>query len=394
MKLLFTLLVAASSTALLLPSWQEGGDPAPVEAAELGGTVNVHRAGSLWFGGQFQPQDLKVLEQQGIRRVITLRTEGEVQWDEKALVEGAGMEYVALPFRAPETLTAEVFGDLRQLLGASAGAPTLLHCGSANRVGGAWIPFRVLDQGVPLDQAVAEAKTIGLRNPAFEELAIAYVEDSRKLEAKRADIKPGLNDNFKDPELDVERYIGRFEVESREVYASRHEVVKALGLKPGMHVADIGAGTGLYTFPFADAVGGDGWVYAVDIAPRFLQHIFRRAAERKVANLTGVLCSDTTTGLPPASIDLAYICDTYHHFEFPSLTLASVLRALRPGGRLVVIDFERIPGVTRDWLLDHVRAGKDVFRAEIEAAGFVFDRELDVKGLEENYVLEFHKPKG
>ena len=96
--------------------------------------------------------------------------------------------------------------------------------------------------------------------------------------------------------------------------------------------------------------------------------------------------------LPEGSIDAAWICDTYHHFESPQATLASIKRALRPGGRLVLIDFERIPGVTRDWLLEHVRADKATFRSEVEAAGFEFVDEPEVEGLEENYVLRFRRP--
>lgn len=85
------------------------------------------------------------------------------------------------------------------------------------------------------------------------------------------------------------------------------------------------------------------------------------------------------------------MCDTYHHFEYPRATLASIRRALRPGGRLVVIDFERIPGKTRPWLLSHVRAGKAVFRGEVEKAGFAFVREAEIEGFRENYFLLFRK---
>jgi SAM-dependent methyltransferase len=93
--------------------------------------------------------------------------------------------------------------------------------------------------------------------------------------------------------------------------------------------------------------------------------------------------------LAPASIDLAFICDAYHHFEQPKAMLASIRRALRPGGTLIVVDFERIPGVSPDWILKHVRAGKEDFRAEIEAAGFGFVEE--VKLMRENYVLRFSR---
>ncbi len=96
--------------------------------------------------------------------------------------------------------------------------------------------------------------------------------------------------------------------------------------------------------------------------------------------------------LPDDSIDLAFVCDVYHHFEYPSSMLASLRGVLRSGGALVVIDFERIPGRTREWILDHVRAGKEVFTEEIEDAGFVLEKELQVDGLLENYMLRFRNP--
>lgn len=108
--------------------------------------------------------------------------------------------------------------------------------------------------------------------------------------------------------------------------------------------------------------------------------------------MTPILCGQDDVRLPPASIDAAFICDTYHHFEFPATSLASIYRALKPGGQVVVVDFERVPGVSSDWTLDHVRAGKEVFRAEIEAAGFEFAEEVEVEGLAENYFLRFRKP--
>lgn len=378
--------------ALLSPvAPQETTRAEAVVPAELGRTANVHRSGSLWFAGQFSPDDLSAMREAGIQRVISLRGAGEVPWNEEALVEETAMEFVALPFQRPDELTPEVFDQLRELLADD--RPTLLHCGSANRVAGAWIPFRVLDQGVSLEQAVAEADEIGLSNTAYRDLALEYV-DRRLPSAARGlkSVKPGINDSYKDPELDIDRWIGILEVESRDVFAARHAVVEALELKPGDRVADVGAGTGVYTFLLADVVGAEGWIHAVDIVPRFLQRIRARAVEREVQNVSTVLCAETSIDLPPRSVDVAFLCDVYHHFEYPTPSLASIHRALVPGGRVVLLDFERIPGVTREWLLDHVRAGKDVFRAEIEAAGFEFTRELEVEGLDENYVLEFRKP--
>lgn len=210
-------------------------------------------------------------------------------------------------------------------------------------------------------------------------------------QAGEESVRPGINKRFLDPELKAADWVNRWEVESREVYAARAQVLKHCGIEKGMRVADIGAGTGLYTRLFCEAVGESGWVYAVDISPRFLEHVTNWARSEQVTNVTSVFCRDNDIALPPESIDLAFLCDTYHHFEYPKASNASILRALRKGGSLVVIDFERIPGKSREWVLGHVRAGKDVFRDELLAAGFVLEEEIEVEGFEENYFLRFRK---
>jgi len=204
-------------------------------------------------------------------------------------------------------------------------------------------------------------------------------------------VKPGINDRFVDPSLDVSEWLGRFEIESREVYAARQKVLAACQIEPGSKVADIGAGTGFYSRLFAETVQENGWVFAVDISPRFLEHINRKSQEDKLRNVTSVLCSDRSVCLPPNSVDFAFICDTYHHFEYPQATLASIHRALKPGGTLVVIDFERIPGKSREFILGHVRDGKEVFRGEIVTAGFRFLEEVKIPEFKENYYLRFSK---
>ncbi len=143
-------------------------------------------------------------------------------------------------------------------------------------------------------------------------------------------VKPGINDSFQNP--DVEQFIGRFEIESREVYARRDAILDACRIEPGQTVADIGAGTGMYTRLFAHAVGPQGRVFAVDIAKNFLDHIAARSREAGVMNVETVLCQPDSVALPPASVDVAYICDTYHHFEFPLKTMASLNAAMKPGG--------------------------------------------------------------
>ncbi len=102
-------------------------------------------------------------------------------------------------------------------------------------------------------------------------------------------------------------------------------------------------------------------------------------------NITGVLCAESSVNLPPNSIDVVFICDVYHHFEFPKTTLASIKRALKKHGHMVVSDFERIEGTTKAWTMGHVRAGKEVFRAEIQDAGFTLVDDKQIEGLKENY---------
>jgi predicted methyltransferase len=201
-------------------------------------------------------------------------------------------------------------------------------------------------------------------------------------------VNPGINDAFRNP--DVAEFIKKFEVESRELFARRKEIVAACHIKPGETVADIGAGTGLFTRLFAEAVGKNGCVVAVDIAQKFLDHIADTCRDAGLRNVQTVLAAKDSTNLPADSIDVAFICDTYHHFEFPAKTLASLHRAMKPNGRFILIDFRRIPGKSSDWVLKHVRAGQEVVEAEIQKAGFQKVSE-DPKLLEENYFAIFKK---
>jgi len=208
---------------------------------------------------------------------------------------------------------------------------------------------------------------------------------------QKTSVKPGINKNF-EGKVDVDKWVGIFEGESREVFKHRRDIVQALGLKPGMSVADVGAGTGFFSLLFADKVGPSGKVFAVDIAPDFLKHIDAKAKERHLTNVTTVHCTQNSVALPPDSIDLAFICDVYHHFEYPHSTMRSIHRALRPGGRVVVIDFIRIEGVSSDWVLGHVRAGQKKVTQEIEADGFELAHDLPpTPYLKENYMIRFRK---
>jgi len=201
-----------------------------------------------------------------------------------------------------------------------------------------------------------------------------------------------LNAKFVDPDVDVDHWTSVFEGESREVFQKRVLIVDALDLRPGMHVADIGAGSGLFLELLADRVGSEGRVYAVEIAPRFVEHMRERAAAEGLDQVETVQNDIRSTGLPDGSVDAVFLCDVYHHFEHPQEMLGSIRRTLRPGGLLLVVDPHRIPGKSRPWLLRHVRIGKEDLAAEIVAAGFVLEEEVRINGLEKEYVLRFRRP--
>ena len=205
--------------------------------------------------------------------------------------------------------------------------------------------------------------------PFFHLIAFSLLITSRCL-SQDVSVKPGINDKFLDPNLKAEEWAQKFETESREIFVQKEKIIAALHLKPGRHVADIGAGTGLFTLPMAAKVGSEGKVFAVEIVKNFLSHINARAAKAGVSNVVTVTATEKSVELPESSLDLAFICDVYHHFEFPQATLASLHRALKPDGELVLIDFKRIPGMTSDFIMGHVRAGQEVFEAEVTAAGF------------------------
>ena len=206
-------------------------------------------------------------------------------------------------------------------------------------------------------------------------------------------VKPGINDAYKNM-TDVSVWTKRFEVETREIYAERMRIIEALPITPGMDVADIGSGTGLFVEPISRAVGKDGHVYAVDVTPKFIEHLNERIADAGLKNVNTVLCKEDSVSLPANSIDLAFICDVYHHFEYPKETMRSLHHALRPGGEIVLIDFYRIPGVSREWILGHIRANKATVIKELRSFGFELtpDQPND-DFLHENYIIRVRKVK-
>ncbi|MBA3546077.1 MAG: class I SAM-dependent methyltransferase [Nannocystis sp.] len=203
-------------------------------------------------------------------------------------------------------------------------------------------------------------------------------------------VYPGINAPYRAKGA-VRTWSRRFERDGREVHDHQAQIVRALGLRPGMAVADVGAGTGLFTLAFAAAVGPGGTVYAVDVIPEFLTHIGSKVKQAGLGNVQLVQASDRSVELPAASVDLVFMSDAYHHLEYPQHVLATLRTALRPGGSLWLIDFNR--EATSDAAMRrHVRAGKAQVLAELAQAGFELVEELPL--LQENYVLHLRAAAG
>jgi predicted methyltransferase len=134
-----------------------------------------------------------------------------------------------------------------------------------------------------------------------------------------------------------------FDAPDRDAWQRPEQVVAALGLRPGQHVADLGAGTGYFSRYLSRAVGPTGAVLAVDSEPNLVAWLRDRAEREGTGNVVPVLGSRDTPRLPAGSVDLVLIVDTYHHIDARVAYFAALRAALRPGGRVAVIDWQKRP---------------------------------------------------
>ncbi len=141
---------------------------------------------------------------------------------------------------------------------------------------------------------------------------------------------------------DPKAYIAMLDDPARDAYQKPHEVLTALDLKPGEAIADIGAGSGYFTFRLARHVGDAGRVYAVDINPDMVVHLNRRIRDLNVKNVVTILSAPDDPLLADASIDRFFICDTWHHIENHAHYLALLKKMLKRGGQVVMIDFKKV----------------------------------------------------
>lgn len=161
----------------------------------------------------------------------------------------------------------------------------------------------------------------------------------------------------------------------REIEELPEAALDAIGVKPGMVVADVGAGVGYFTVRLAKRVGPNGLVYATDVQPEMLARLKKRVAEAGVDNVRTVLGTESDPKLPAKTFDLILLVDVYHEVSQPQRMLHALRRALKPSGRLVMLEYRKedphIP------IRAEHKMSVEEARMEVEAEGYKLERVLN-----------------
>jgi ubiquinone/menaquinone biosynthesis C-methylase UbiE len=184
---------------------------------------------------------------------------------------------------------------------------------------------------------------------------------------------------------------GWLERPEREREEAPSKAIAALDIKPGQVVADVGAGSGYYTARLAERVGATGKVYASDLQPQMVALLEQRVARDRLTQVEVLQATETDPRLPPAAIDLILMVDVYHELARPQEVLRQLRAALKPDGRLVLIEFRK----ESPWVPireEHKMSVREA-RLELEAEGYRFDTVIDV--LPWQHILVFRPgPRG
>jgi len=184
---------------------------------------------------------------------------------------------------------------------------------------------------------------------------------------------------------DLEHWKAVFDDPARDAWQKPAELVKALGLRPGMTVADLGAGTGYFSRHLSAAVGPDGTVFAVEPEPQLLAYLRDRAEREKTRNVVPILASLDDPRLPPRAVDVVLVVDTFHHIDGRIAYFRALRRVLRRDGRVAIVDWQKRP-LPVGPELEHKLAREQVVD-EMRAAGYALVAEPDL--LPYQYVLVF-----
>jgi ubiquinone/menaquinone biosynthesis C-methylase UbiE len=184
-----------------------------------------------------------------------------------------------------------------------------------------------------------------------------------------------------------QRLAARLDGAGRDAQQKPRELVALLDLKPGQTVADIGTGAG-YMLPYlSSAVGPSGQVIAEDIHPDFLAAAKAKVLSEKLSNVSYVLGTNRAVHLPANSVDVVFVLDAYHHFDYPAEMIGSIREALKKDGRFIVVDYYK----KHFYNSDHVRLDPEDVIKEVESHGL---RRLSRREFNPNdqYILIFTKP--
>ncbi len=177
---------------------------------------------------------------------------------------------------------------------------------------------------------------------------------------------------------DAETWIKRLERPERLPGLKTNDVITCLKLKPGDVVADIGAGTGAYTIPFAKAVAPSGKALAVDIWPRLLEYIGEKAKKENVSNLQTILAKPDNPNLPPNQVDLAFFHDVFHNTNDRQAYLRVLAASLKPSGRIAIIEQEFNDPIAKKWDFPADRITKEQVAKWMAGVGFHLVGDFDI----------------
>ena len=164
------------------------------------------------------------------------------------------------------------------------------------------------------------------------------------------------------------------EREEREKEENTSLLLKNMAIKPGMVIADIGAGSGYHSALLSKMVG-TGKVFAVDVEPEMIAYLNKRIKQEKLSGIVPVLSTEQKLSLPDNTVDMMLLVDVYHEFSYPYEMALSMLAALKPGGKLVLVEF-RSEDVTVPIKPIHKMSKAQAIK-EFKAAGFIFDKNID-----------------
>jgi len=190
--------------------------------------------------------------------------------------------------------------------------------------------------------------------------------------------------------LNIDTYIQRLERPERDEYQQPEKVIEALDIKPGMVMADVGAGSGYFTRRIAKAVGEEGKVLAIDVEQKMLDYNKQELEKLGMANrATFILAKPDDPLLSRNSVDLVFLCNAYHHVEHHVDYWAKIKSALKPNGRVVIVDFYHDERSGKLGFSKHHLVPRERVISNMEKAGLTLSKEHTF--LSRQYFLEFVK---